>query len=317
MKIEIILKGQTEHTRVDYLSFEKGRETITVDWDTSEISPGNVLGRGVCLNGEYAESDALKGFRFSDAQLYRPEEDKEIPVSSKENPDAIEAVYFYGEAKETSFYLAPVKLAEFEITEGCYKGRYLVTGGYAISTGMMFCPEDYWLRFFNIKVEPSDPDSDTVFPWSQGDGDMANIMYFLMSIASLNSSYYSVLELNKELAAFVETTQKNGYILDDMFCGFCKKFTATTEHDYFRSFEQPEKIIQVDQKQKLITLDNEFAVRNLIVEMQKDAVSSSEDETDFYSDLLEFGITTDRVRSLIGKESAEHMQAFCEDHGLL
>lgn len=41
------------------------------------------------------------------------------------------------------------------------------------------------------------------------------------------------------------------------------------------------------------------------------------DETEFYSDLLEMGITVDVVARQVGKEQAEHMKKYCEEHGLL
>lgn len=41
------------------------------------------------------------------------------------------------------------------------------------------------------------------------------------------------------------------------------------------------------------------------------------DELDFYMDLLDKGFTVERVRKYMGGDAADHMQAFCLNHGLL
>lgn len=40
-------------------------------------------------------------------------------------------------------------------------------------------------------------------------------------------------------------------------------------------------------------------------------------ETDFYSELLEMGITIDTVRKYMGDERAVHMEIYCKEHGLI
>lgn len=40
-------------------------------------------------------------------------------------------------------------------------------------------------------------------------------------------------------------------------------------------------------------------------------------ELDFYTDLLETGITVDMVRKYMGNEHADYMKEFCEEHRLL
>lgn len=40
-------------------------------------------------------------------------------------------------------------------------------------------------------------------------------------------------------------------------------------------------------------------------------------ELDFYTDLLETGITVDMVRKYMNDETADHMRDFCKEHGLL
>ena len=41
------------------------------------------------------------------------------------------------------------------------------------------------------------------------------------------------------------------------------------------------------------------------------------DELDFYMELLEIGITPEMVGKYMDKEHEEHMQKFCEEHGLI
>lgn len=47
------------------------------------------------------------------------------------------------------------------------------------------------------------------------------------------------------------------------------------------------------------------------------AIENGLDELYVYSEMLEAGIDVDMVRRNIGDEAADHMQAFCEEHGLL
>lgn len=47
------------------------------------------------------------------------------------------------------------------------------------------------------------------------------------------------------------------------------------------------------------------------------AAEDWESELDFYMDLLEIGIDVDMVRKYMDDETADHMKAFCEEHGLI
>lgn len=47
------------------------------------------------------------------------------------------------------------------------------------------------------------------------------------------------------------------------------------------------------------------------------ALDGEQDELDFYADLLEIGIDVDMVRKYIDDDTADHMETFCMDHGLL
>ena len=46
------------------------------------------------------------------------------------------------------------------------------------------------------------------------------------------------------------------------------------------------------------------------------AVEKQLDELDFYTELLDIGITVDMVKKYIGVDEAHHMQVFCEEHCL-
>ena len=47
------------------------------------------------------------------------------------------------------------------------------------------------------------------------------------------------------------------------------------------------------------------------------ALENDEDELDFYMEMLESGIDVEMIRKFVSDEAADHMQEFCEEHGLL
>lgn len=49
----------------------------------------------------------------------------------------------------------------------------------------------------------------------------------------------------------------------------------------------------------------------------EDAIEDGTDELDVYMEMLELGIDVDMVRRYFGDESADHMEAFCKDCGLI
>lgn len=48
-----------------------------------------------------------------------------------------------------------------------------------------------------------------------------------------------------------------------------------------------------------------------------DAIENGTDELDVYMEMLEAGIDVPMVRKYLGDEAADHMQDFCEGHGLI
>lgn len=48
-----------------------------------------------------------------------------------------------------------------------------------------------------------------------------------------------------------------------------------------------------------------------------DAIENGTDELDVYMEMLETGIDVPMVRKRLGDEAADHMQDFCEEHGLI
>ncbi len=58
-------------------------------------------------------------------------------------------------------------------------------------------------------------------------------------------------------------------------------------------------------------------LRDYLKEKFATAIEEYDDESDFYSELINAGITVDHVRDYMGDETAEHMQQFCEGHGLI
>lgn len=56
---------------------------------------------------------------------------------------------------------------------------------------------------------------------------------------------------------------------------------------------------------------------NIIINFQSNIQLTYEvDETKMYKSMLELGITVDMVRKCMGDIAADHMQRYCEDHGL-
>lgn len=59
---------------------------------------------------------------------------------------------------------------------------------------------------------------------------------------------------------------------------------------------------------------------DMVTEIQSrfnDAVEHGVNETEVYENMLESGINVDMVRKYMGDETADHMQDYCEEHGLL
>lgn len=73
---------------------------------------------------------------------------------------------------------------------------------------------------------------------------------------------------------------------------------------------------QLVDTQELFSMDES----DIALEVHKRFENSMEeqvDELDFYMELLEIGATVALVRRYEGDEKADHMQRFCEEHGLL
>lgn len=59
---------------------------------------------------------------------------------------------------------------------------------------------------------------------------------------------------------------------------------------------------------------------DMVTEIQSrfdDAIGHGVDEAEVYENMLESGINVDMVRKYMGDEAADHMQDYCENHGLL
>ena len=65
-----------------------------------------------------------------------------------------------------------------------------------------------------------------------------------------------------------------------------------------------------------IPLTKEERIRHLAM-LFADAITNGYDELDVYSSMLERGMDVDYVRKYAGTKIAEHMQKYCEEHGLL
>lgn len=58
-------------------------------------------------------------------------------------------------------------------------------------------------------------------------------------------------------------------------------------------------------------------LRDYLQEKFATAVEEYDDELNFYSELITAGITVEHVRDYMGDETADHMNQFCEEHGLI
>lgn len=63
--------------------------------------------------------------------------------------------------------------------------------------------------------------------------------------------------------------------------------------------------------------ENDIDMSSEIIARFEAASEVWNDELDFYMDLLETGITVDMVRKYMDDETANHMQEYCKEHGLL
>ena len=63
--------------------------------------------------------------------------------------------------------------------------------------------------------------------------------------------------------------------------------------------------------------ESENDIEEEIIARFKSAVEEGIDETDVYADMLEIGIDVDMVRRNMYDETADHMEKYCKEHGLL
>lgn len=79
MNIEIKLKTEKKVT-VDFLEFGYGTTIFTVDWDESQYEPGDIYGKGVQINEEYANGriNELMGLELTALQVYDLESGQEM-----------------------------------------------------------------------------------------------------------------------------------------------------------------------------------------------------------------------------------------------
>lgn len=69
-----------------------------------------------------------------------------------------------------------------------------------------------------------------------------------------------------------------------------------------------------------VWLDGEYDIdmaEEISARFEAAADGEWDSELDFYMNMLETGIDVEMVRKYLGDEPANHMQQFCEEHGLL
>lgn len=63
--------------------------------------------------------------------------------------------------------------------------------------------------------------------------------------------------------------------------------------------------------------ESDSDIKNELSERFANAMDEYIDEVDFYNDLINTGITVEMVCKYMGEETANHMQKFCAEHGLI
>ena len=72
-----------------------------------------------------------------------------------------------------------------------------------------------------------------------------------------------------------------------------------------------------DSKTVWLEAESEIDLGNELETQFEHALEAQVDELDFYMELLERGITVETVREYMGTETADHMEGFCKEHGLI
>mgnify|MGYP001154334715 FL=1 len=97
MNIEIKLKTEKKVT-VDFLEFGyfgSDDTILTVDWDESQYEPGDIYGKGVQINEEYANGriNELIGLELTALQVYDLESEQEMDWIE------VESISFFDDGK--------------------------------------------------------------------------------------------------------------------------------------------------------------------------------------------------------------------------
>lgn len=110
-------------------------------------------------------------------------------------------------------------------------------------------------------------------------------------------------EIEKEMPNAVvrlNTIQKNE-------CLFVNRLARPITNPYHKEYEN------------VVWLEGEYDndMSELIPTWLDDALEDGADELDVYMEMLELGIDVDMVRKYTDDVTAEHMEEFCEEHGLI
>lgn len=78
-------------------------------------------------------------------------------------------------------------------------------------------------------------------------------------------------------------------------------------------------VLASKQREGVIWLEtqNDCDIGDEIASRFEYAFKEQVDELEFYADLVDTGITIKMVENVMGSDVAEHMQAFCVEHGLI
>lgn len=66
-----------------------------------------------------------------------------------------------------------------------------------------------------------------------------------------------------------------------------------------------------------LSTENDIAITSLIKSFLQDYVDGYADEIDTYQEMIDWGLTPNLLRKHNCKDEGDHMQKFCEEHGLM
>lgn len=136
-------------------------------------------------------------------------------------------------------------------------------------------------------------------------------------LSGMQKSAFTFIPMPKKLFLRASCSGKNKITVKRLM-----KFLKTCDEDMVVYDENDNEILftcSLVNDNHMMWLETEQDA-DMVTEIQSrfnDAIEHGVDETEVYENMLESGINVDMVRKYMGDETADHMQNYCEEHGLL